>query len=136
MEEVRASVRDISDRGMLPDSALGIACGQTISQPSCRLHDEHCSCKQRHKALEIGTGSVIRPRSCPLVPACANHRNATGRWPKRPSPARKARYDNIEVLLAMVRCPAGAGDFDRIIVTAAMEEIPERLLRGSSREGS
>ena len=24
--------------------------------------------------------------------------------------------------------PAGAGDFDRIIVTAAMEEIPERLL--------
>jgi len=25
--------------------------------------------------------------------------------------------------------PAGAGDFDRIIVTAAMEEIPEKLLQ-------
>ena len=32
--------------------------------------------------------------------------------------------------------PAGAGEFDRIIVTAAMEQIPEELLTGSSTEAS
>ena len=42
----------------------------------------------------------------------------------------KLGYHNIEVLFGDgFDIPAGAGDFDRIIVTAAMEEIPENLLQ-------
>ena len=41
----------------------------------------------------------------------------------------KLGYDNIEVLLGDgFDIPDGAGDFDRIIVTAAMEHVPEKLL--------
>jgi protein-L-isoaspartate(D-aspartate) O-methyltransferase len=41
----------------------------------------------------------------------------------------KLGYDNIEVMFGDgFDIPAGAGDFDRIIVTAAMEQIPENLL--------
>ena len=34
-----------------------------------------------------------------------------------------------------MRFPAGGGDFDRIIVTAAMEQIPETLLARLEPEG-
>jgi protein-L-isoaspartate(D-aspartate) O-methyltransferase len=38
-------------------------------------------------------------------------------------------YYNVEVLLGDgFDVPAGAGQFDRIIVTAAMQQIPENLL--------
>ena len=47
--------------------------------------------------------------------------------PRRGS--KKLGYDNIEVMFGDgFDIPAGAGDFDRIIVTAAMEQIPEKLL--------
>jgi protein-L-isoaspartate(D-aspartate) O-methyltransferase len=40
----------------------------------------------------------------------------------------KLGCDNVEVLLGDgFDIPAGAGDFDRIIVTAAMEQIPDAL---------
>ena len=40
----------------------------------------------------------------------------------------KLGYDNVEVMLGDgFEVPAGIGDFDRIIVTAAMEQIPEAL---------
>ena len=40
----------------------------------------------------------------------------------------KLRCDNVEVMLGDgFDIPAGAGGFDRIIVTAAMEQIPEAL---------
>src|SRR6185312_14593736 len=39
-------------------------------------------------------------------------------------------YFNIEVMFGDgFDVPAGAGDFDRIIVTAAMEQIPDSLLQ-------
>jgi protein-L-isoaspartate(D-aspartate) O-methyltransferase len=42
----------------------------------------------------------------------------------------KLGYHNIEVMLGDgFDVPAGAGDFDRIIVTAAMEQIPDKLLQ-------
>src|SRR5439155_26161480 len=41
----------------------------------------------------------------------------------------KLGSDTLEVVLGDgFDVPAGAGDFDRIIVTAAMEQIPEKLL--------
>ena len=47
------------------------------------------------------------------------------------SPIRRIlyKYQNIEVLLGDgFDIPEGVGDFDRIIVTAAMEHVPEKLL--------
>jgi protein-L-isoaspartate(D-aspartate) O-methyltransferase len=41
----------------------------------------------------------------------------------------KLDYHNIEVMYGDgFDVPVGAGDFDRIIVTAAMEQIPDKLL--------
>src|SRR6202007_520475 len=40
------------------DSALGIACGQTISQPFVVAYmTEQLQLRKRHRVLEIGTGS-------------------------------------------------------------------------------
>jgi protein-L-isoaspartate(D-aspartate) O-methyltransferase len=42
----------------------------------------------------------------------------------------KLGYHNVEVMLGDgFDVAAGAGDFDRIIVTAAMEQIPDKLLQ-------
>ena len=42
----------------------------------------------------------------------------------------KLGYDNIEVMFGDgFDVPAGAGNFERIIVTAAMEQIPEGLMQ-------
>ena len=63
------------------------------------------------------------------VQARADHRALPDAGRQRPRPARKLGYDNIEVMFGDgFDIPVGAGDFDRIIVTAAMERIPENLL--------
>ena len=80
--------------------------------------------------LEIGTGSgyqaAILSRLCRRVVTIERYRTLADSARAR---LEKLGYDNIEVLLGDgFDVPAGAGDFDRIIVTAAMEEIPEQLL--------
>src|SRR6187397_2340944 len=60
MEEVPREVFVTpADRGhAYRDSALGIACGQTISQPFVVAYmTEQLQLKKEHKVLEIGTGS-------------------------------------------------------------------------------
>src|SRR4029078_9669238 len=60
MEEVPREVF-VAARGpqhVLRDSALGIACGQTISQPFVVAYmTEQLQLRKEHKVLEIGTGS-------------------------------------------------------------------------------
>jgi protein-L-isoaspartate(D-aspartate) O-methyltransferase len=121
-----------ADRGYAyRDSALGIACGQTISQPFVVAYmTEQLQLQKHHKVLEIGTGSgyqaAILSRLCQHVLTIERYRTLADSARAR---LKKLGYDNIEVLLGDgFDVPAGAGDFDRIIVTAAMEEIPERLL--------
>ena len=132
MEEIpREAFVEAVDRGdAYRDSALGIACGQTISQPFVVAYmTEQLQLQKQHKVLEIGTGSgyqaAILSRLCRQVLTIERYRTLADSARIR---LEKLGYDNIEVLLGDgFDIPGGAGDFDRIIVTAAMEQIPEKL---------
>src|SRR5947207_15136504 len=63
MEEIpREAFVDAADReDAYRDSALGIACGQTISQPFVVAYmTEQLDVQRSHRVLEIGTGSVYQ----------------------------------------------------------------------------
>ncbi|WP_291861822.1 protein-L-isoaspartate(D-aspartate) O-methyltransferase [Bradyrhizobium sp.] len=112
------------------DSALPIACGQTISQPFVVAYmTEQLQLQKHHRVLEIGTGSgyqaAILSRLCGHVLSIERYRTLADSARRR---LQKAGCENVEVMLGDgFDIPAGAGDFDRIIVTAAMEKIPETL---------
>jgi protein-L-isoaspartate(D-aspartate) O-methyltransferase len=112
------------------DSALPIACGQTISQPFVVAYmTEQLQLQKHHRVLEIGTGSgyqaAILSRLCGRVLSIERYRSLADTARTR---LEKLGCDNVEVLLGDgFDMPAGAGNFDRIIVTAAMEQIPESL---------
>jgi protein-L-isoaspartate(D-aspartate) O-methyltransferase len=112
------------------DSALGIACGQTISQPFVVAYmTEQLQLQKHHRVLEIGTGSgyqaAILSRLCSHVLTIERYRTLADSARAR---LRKLGCDNVEVMLGDgFEIPASAGTFDRIIVTAAMERIPEAL---------
>jgi protein-L-isoaspartate(D-aspartate) O-methyltransferase len=120
------------------DSALGIACGQTISQPFVVAYmTEQLQLRRHHRVLEIGTGSgyqaAILSRLCRQVLTIERYRTLADSARARLD---KLRCDNIEVLLGDgFDIPAGAGDFDRIMVTAAMEQIPDALAQRLEPEG-
>ena len=112
------------------DSALGIACGQTISQPFVVAYmTEQLQLQKHHRVLEIGTGSgyqaAILSRLCGQVLTIERYRTLADSARAR---LEKLGCDNVEVMLGDgFDIPAGAGHFDRIIVTAAMEKIPDAL---------
>jgi protein-L-isoaspartate(D-aspartate) O-methyltransferase len=116
--------------GAWRDSALGIACGQTISQPFVVAYmTEQLQLQKHHRVLEIGTGSgyqaAILSKLCGQVLSIERYRTLADSARVR---LEKLGCDNVEVLLGDgFDIPAGAGDFDRIIVTAAMEQIPDAL---------
>jgi protein-L-isoaspartate(D-aspartate) O-methyltransferase len=120
------------------DMALGIACGQTISQPFVVAYmTEQLDLQKSHRALEIGAGSgyqaAVLSRLCAHVLTIERYRTLADR-----ARARLAQlgYDNVEVMLGDgFDVPAGAGTFDRIIVTAAMEQIPDALAQRLEPEG-
>jgi protein-L-isoaspartate(D-aspartate) O-methyltransferase len=132
MEEVPREVFvEPADRGdAYRDSALGIACGQTISQPFVVAYmTEQLQLQKHHRVLEIGTGSgyqaAILSRLCRDVLTIERYRTLADA-----ARARLGRlgYDNVEVMLGDgFDVPDSAGTFDRVIVTAAMERIPEAL---------
>jgi protein-L-isoaspartate(D-aspartate) O-methyltransferase len=112
------------------DSALPIACGQTISQPFVVAYmTEQLQLQKQHRVLEIGTGSgyqaAILSRLCRQVLSIERYKTLADRARAR---LEELGCDNVEVLFGDgFEIPAGAGDFDRIMVTAAMEQIPESL---------
>jgi protein-L-isoaspartate(D-aspartate) O-methyltransferase len=112
------------------DTALGIACGQTISQPFVVAYmTEQLQLKPEHRVLEIGTGSgyqaAILSKLCRQVLTIERFRTLADSARKR---LEKLRCNNVEVLLGDgFDIPADAGQFDRIIVTAAMQQIPDAL---------
>ena len=123
---VAAGDRDYAYR----DSALGIACGQTISQPFVVAYmTEQLQLQKHHRVLEIGTGSgyqaAILSRLARTVLTVERFRTLADSARHR---LEKAGCDNVEVMLADgYDLPANIGPFDRIIVTAAMAQIPENL---------
>jgi protein-L-isoaspartate(D-aspartate) O-methyltransferase len=112
------------------DSALGIACGQTISQPFVVAYmTEQLQLKKGHRVLEIGTGSgyqaAILSRLCGQVLTIERYRTLADSARAR---LESLACDNVEVMLGDgFDVPANVGEFDRIIVTAAMAQLPETL---------
>jgi protein-L-isoaspartate(D-aspartate) O-methyltransferase len=120
------------------DTALGIACGQTISQPFVVAYmTEQLNLRKSHRVLEIGTGSgyqaAILSRLCRQVLTIERYRTLADRARER---LEDLGYDNVEVMVGDgFDIPAGAGNFDRIVVTAAMEQIPDALAERLEPDG-
>ena len=112
------------------DTALGIACGQTISQPYVVAYmTEQLRTHPRHRALEIGTGSgyqaAVLSRLCRIVVTVERYRTLVDAARRRFA---SLGYDNIEVVFGDgYGVPETQGTFDRILVTAAMDAIPDSL---------
>jgi protein-L-isoaspartate(D-aspartate) O-methyltransferase len=113
------------------DTALPIACGQTISQPTVvAWMTAALSLNDRHTVLEIGTGcgyqTAILSRLARRVYSIERHRELMD--------AAKQRFDELGFTNIVTRTGDGskgwreAAPFDRILVTAAASEIPEVLL--------
>ncbi len=120
------------------DMALGIACGQTISQPFVVAYmTEQLNLQKSYRVLEIGTGSgyqaAILSRLCSHVLTIERYRTLAERARTRLA---ELGYGNVEVMVGDgFDVPADAGNFDRIIVTAAMEEIPDALAQRLEPDG-
>jgi protein-L-isoaspartate(D-aspartate) O-methyltransferase len=113
------------------DHALPIACGQTISQPYVVAYmTEQLRLEPHHRVLEIGTGSgyqaAVLSRLAREVVSIERYRTLAEAARGRLS---ALGYENVEVRVGDGL--AGAPDrapFERIIVTAAAETVPERLV--------
>jgi protein-L-isoaspartate(D-aspartate) O-methyltransferase len=112
------------------DTALAIACGQTISQPFVVAYmTERLELRDDNRVLEIGTGSgyqaAVLSHLCREVVTIERFRVLADRARAR---LEQLGCDNVEVMLGDgFDVPAEAGQFDRILVTAAMERIPDAL---------
>lgn len=134
MEEIpREMFVEAADRAdAYRDSALGIACGQTISQPFVVAYmTEQLQLQRDHRVLEIGTGSgyqaAILSRLGGHVLTVERYRTLADRARARLA---KLGCDSVEVMLGDgFDVPADAGNFDRILVTAAMEQVPDALVQ-------
>ena len=120
------------------DQALPIACGQTISQPYVVAYmTELLGVKPHHRVLEIGTGSgyqaAVLSRLAREVVSIERYRTLADQARERLS---GLGYENVEVVAGdgFAGAPGGA-PFDRIIVTAAAETVPQPLLDQLSDEG-
>jgi protein-L-isoaspartate(D-aspartate) O-methyltransferase len=113
------------------DQALPIACGQTISQPYVVAYmTEQLGLKPHHRVLEIGTGSGYQAA---VLSWLAREVVSIERYRTLAETARERLatlgYDNVKVVVGdgFIGEPSRA-PYDRIIVTAAAENIPQTLL--------
>ncbi|HLG84026.1 MAG TPA: protein-L-isoaspartate(D-aspartate) O-methyltransferase [Bradyrhizobium sp.] len=140
MEEVprEAFVQQADRDDAYRDSALGIACGQTISQPFVVAYmTEQLKLTKAHRVLEIGTGSGYQAA---VLSRLAGHVLTVERFRTLADTARTRLdalgYHNVEVMLGDgFALPEELGQFDRIIVTAAMTKLPEELTRRLAPDG-
>jgi protein-L-isoaspartate(D-aspartate) O-methyltransferase len=113
------------------DSALPIACGQTISQPFIvGLMTQALTIEPRARVLEIGTGSgyqtAVLSRLARLVYTVERYRTLLGEA--------EARFKQLQLGNIITRFGDGAegwakqAPFDRILVTAAAPSEPMALL--------
>ncbi|HSZ50379.1 MAG TPA: protein-L-isoaspartate(D-aspartate) O-methyltransferase [Caulobacteraceae bacterium] len=113
------------------DSALPIACGQTISQPYIvGLMTQALTLEPRARVLEIGTGSgyqtAVLARLSRLVYTVERYRTLLREA--------EARFEALQLTNVITRFGDGflgwaeQAPFDRILVTAAAPEEPKTLL--------
>jgi protein-L-isoaspartate(D-aspartate) O-methyltransferase len=120
------------------DQALPIACGQTISQPYVVAYmTEQLAIEPEHRVLEVGTGSgyqaAVLSRLAREVVTIERYRTLAEVARTR---LKTLGYDNVEVVVGdgLAGVPERA-PFDRIIVTAAAETIPEKLTDQLAEDG-
>ncbi len=113
------------------DQALPIACGQTISQPYVVAYmTEQLGVKPQHRVLEVGTGSgyqaAVLSRLAREVVSVERYRTLADSARMR---LQTLGYHNVQVLVGdgLAGVPDRA-PYDRIIVTAAAETVPEALV--------
>jgi protein-L-isoaspartate(D-aspartate) O-methyltransferase len=120
------------------DQALPIACGQTISQPYVVAYmTEQLGVRGGHRVLEVGTGSgyqaAVLSRLAGEVVSVERYRTLAEAARKRLS---ALGYENVEVQVGdgLAGVPERA-PYDRIIVTAAAETVPDALLEQLAEGG-
>jgi protein-L-isoaspartate(D-aspartate) O-methyltransferase len=113
------------------DSALPIACGQTISQPYIVAYMSQClGAEPADTVLEIGTGSgyqaAVLSHLCRQVLTIERYKELQKGAAKQ---FEKLGIKNITTIIGdgWIGWPPQA-PYDRIIVTAATPEVPEALL--------
>ena len=118
--------------------ALPIGHGQTISQPLVVAHmTEALAPGERHKVLEIGTGSgyqaAVLARLCRRVFTIERHRDLLR--------AAEQRFAELRIHNIVTRHGDGTrgwpeqAPFERILVTAAAAEVPPALLESLAEDG-
>ncbi len=113
------------------DQAMPIACGQTISQPYVVAYmTEQLAVLPHHRVLEVGTGSgyqaAVLSRLAREVVSIERYRTLADQARERLS---LLGYDNVEIVVGDGFAGApGRAPYDRIIVTAATETLPQALL--------
>jgi protein-L-isoaspartate(D-aspartate) O-methyltransferase len=120
------------------DQALPIACGQTISQPYLVAYmTEQLGLRPHHRVLEIGTGSgyqaAVLSRLAREVVSVERYRTLAEQARER---LQALGYDNVDVLVGdgLAGAPAKA-PFDRILVTAAADRVPQTLVDQLADDG-
>jgi protein-L-isoaspartate(D-aspartate) O-methyltransferase len=113
------------------DQALPISCGQTISQPYVVAYmTEQLAVKPNHRVLEVGTGSgyqaAVLARLAGEVITVERYRTLAEAARER---LKGLGLDNVTVIVGdgLAGVPQYA-PYDRIIVTAAAERIPQALV--------
>jgi protein-L-isoaspartate(D-aspartate) O-methyltransferase len=120
------------------DQALPINCGQTISQPYVVAYmTEQLRLRPHHRVLEVGTGSgyqaAVLSRLAREVISIERYRTLADKARER---LQALGYNNVEVVVGdgFAGVP-GKAPYDRIIVTAAAEHVPEALLDQLADDG-
>jgi protein-L-isoaspartate(D-aspartate) O-methyltransferase len=113
------------------DQALPIACGQTISQPYVVAYmTEQLVVRSHHRVLEVGTGSgyqaAVLSRLAREVVSVERYRTLADVARER---LQSLGYNNVEIVAGdgFAGVP-GRAPYDRIIITAAAETLPQSLL--------
>lgn len=140
MEDVpRDAFVEPADRAFAwQDTALPIRCGQTISQPFVVAYmTEQLQLGPNHRALEIGTGSgyqaAILAKLVKTVLTVERYRALADSARER---LELLELYNVEVMHGDgYELAPNLGSFDRIIVTAAMDEVPEALIGRLDNDG-
>jgi protein-L-isoaspartate(D-aspartate) O-methyltransferase len=113
------------------NSALPIACGQTISQPYIvAFATQALEIEPKHRVLELGTGSgyqaAILSPLCRMVYTVERHKPLLAQA--------EERFKKIHLTNIVTRHADGlkgwpeAAPFDRILLSAAIAEVPQILI--------
>jgi protein-L-isoaspartate(D-aspartate) O-methyltransferase len=120
------------------DRALPIACGQTISQPYVVAYmTEQLGVRPHQRVLEVGTGSGYQAA---VLSRLASEVITIERF-RTLADAARTRLDTLGYGNVEVRLGDGLGGapdrapFDRIVITAACETVPQSLIEQLARDG-